>query len=104
MTINDPVCNIRMIDSLNFIPMPLADMSNAFGEIELAKGYFSHLFNLKENQLVTLTHLPDVAYYTPDRDSMKPEARQGFLNGIKKTSNSISKKKFYATASPMWIS
>ena len=50
MSVEVPVCNIRMIDSLNFIPMALADMPKSFGETELAKGYFPHLFNRKENQ------------------------------------------------------
>lgn len=77
MSINVPVFNIRMIDSLNFIPMPLAEMPGSFGETELAKGYFPHLFNRKENQQAVLPHLPDVQYYTPD--SMKPESRAMFL-------------------------
>jgi len=32
MSINVPVCNIRMIDSLNFIPMALAEVPKSFGE------------------------------------------------------------------------
>ena len=51
---------MRFIDSLNFIPMDLADMPKAFGETELVKGYFPHLFNRTENQSVILPHLPDV--------------------------------------------
>ena len=42
MTIQVPVCKMRFIDSLNFIPMPLSDMPKAFGETEIAKGYFPH--------------------------------------------------------------
>jgi hypothetical protein len=76
MSIVVPLFNIRFIDSLNFIPMALADMPKAFGETELAKGYFPHLFNTTENQLSELDHLPDIKYYNPD--SMKPEARQTF--------------------------
>lgn len=55
MSINVPVCKIRMIDSLNFIPMPLAEMPSAFGETELAKGYFPHLFNRNFQTRIT-TH------------------------------------------------
>ena len=77
MSINVPMCKIRMIDSLNFIPMPLADMPVSFGETQLMKGYFPHLFNCKENQSSLLQHLPDIRYYVPD--GMKPEARQKFL-------------------------
>ncbi|WAR10919.1 LOW QUALITY PROTEIN: hypothetical protein MAR_035995 [Mya arenaria] len=38
MSISVAACNIGMIDSLNFIPMSLADMSAAFGKTKLAKG------------------------------------------------------------------
>jgi hypothetical protein len=77
MSITVPKCKIRFIDSINFIPMALADMPSAFGEIELAKGYFPHLFNRKENQNVILDHLPDMKYYCPD--GMKPGKRQKFM-------------------------
>jgi len=86
ISINVPVCKIRMIDSLNFMPMPLSDLPGAFGEMELAKGYFPHLFNRKENQHVKLPHLPDLRYYTPD--SMKPEARITFLKWYEENKNS----------------
>lgn len=76
MSINIPVCKIRMIDSLNFIPMPLGAIPVPFGETELAKGYFPHLFNRKENQNDILEHLPDLCYYAPD--GMKPESREHF--------------------------
>ena len=78
MSIEVPVCKIRFIDSLNFIPMPLADMPKASRETEPTKGYFPHLFNRHENQSVVLPHLPDVQYYNPD--GMKPKARQKFLS------------------------
>lgn len=74
-----------MIDSLNFIPMPLAEMPSAFGETELAKGYFPHLFNRKDNQHIVLSHLPDTHYYTPD--NMKPEAREKFLKWYEENKN-----------------
>lgn len=77
MSIKVPVCKIRFIDSLNFIPMPLADMPKAFGETELAKGYFPHLFNKNENQSAVLSHLPAIKYYNPN--GMKPKDRQCFL-------------------------
>ena len=44
-----PMFNIKFIDSLNFIPMSLAKFPKTFGQDELCKGYFPHLFN-KENQ------------------------------------------------------
>ena len=45
-----PMFNIKFIDSLNFIPMSLAKFPKTFGQDELCKGYFPHLFNKDENQ------------------------------------------------------
>ena len=45
-----PMFNIKFIDSLNFIPMSLAKLPKTFGQTELCKGYFPHLFNKEENQ------------------------------------------------------
>ena len=42
--------DIKFIDSLNFIPMALAKFPKTFGQEELCKGYFPHLFNKDENQ------------------------------------------------------
>ena len=72
-----PHCKIKMIDSINFLPMALAKLPQTFGFNELKKGYFPHLFNRKENQSVVMDTLPDISYYTPD--SMKPEAKEEFL-------------------------
>ena len=85
MSIEIDVCNMRFIDSLNFIPMALADMPKAFGETELAKGYFPHLFNRTENQSVILPQLPDMKYYNPD--GMKPKSREMFLSWYSKHEN-----------------
>jgi len=43
--------HIRVLDSLNFLPMKLAALPKAFGLTELCKGYFPHFFNKRENQL-----------------------------------------------------
>ena len=45
-----PMFNIKFIDSLNFIPMSLAKFPETFGQDELCKGYFPHLFNKDGNQ------------------------------------------------------
>ena len=45
-----PLFNIRFIDSINFIPMSLAKFPKTFGQDELCKGYFPHMFNKDENQ------------------------------------------------------
>jgi hypothetical protein len=41
--------NIRIVDSLNFLPMTLADMPKAFGLSmdDLKKGFFPHFFSAK---------------------------------------------------------
>ena len=45
-----PTFNIKFIDSINFIPMSLAKFPKTFGQDELCKGYFPHMFNKEENQ------------------------------------------------------
>ena len=57
--------------------MALAEMPAAFGENELAKGFFPHLYNRTENQASILKCLPDIVYYNPG--GMKPEIRSKFL-------------------------
>ena len=57
--------------------MALTDMPQAFWEIELAKGFFPHLYNRQENQSSGLKHLPDISFY--NTDGMKPETRTKFL-------------------------
>ena len=42
--------DVRFIDSLNFLPMPLCKFPKTFGSTELAKGYFPHFFNTEANQ------------------------------------------------------
>ena len=50
LSLKVPVWDIRFIDSLNFIPMSLAKFPKTFGQDELCKGYFPHMFNKDENQ------------------------------------------------------
>ena len=50
LSLTIPMLNIKFIDSLNFIPMNLAKFPKTFGQDELCKGYFPHLFNKEENQ------------------------------------------------------
>ena len=60
----------RFMNSLNFIPMKLANFPKTFGIEELAKGYFSHLFNQKENKNY-VGPIPPAPYYNPN--GMNPE-------------------------------
>ena len=69
--------NMRIIDSLNFLPMPLANFPKCFELDELKKGFFPHYFNIPENQEVVLDKLPDVEYYDPD--SMSSSHREEFM-------------------------
>jgi hypothetical protein len=66
--------NIKFIDSLSFIPTRLADFPTTFGLDELAKGYFPHLFNRKENKNY-VGPLPPSPFYNPD--GMSPEEKNG---------------------------
>lgn len=60
------VCgNVRLIDSFNFLPMPLAALPKTFNLNELKKGHFPHLFNTPENQSY-VGKIPDLIYYEPD--------------------------------------
>ena len=50
LSLKVPGWDIRFIDSINFIPMALAKFPKTFGQDELCKGYFPHMFNKEENQ------------------------------------------------------
>ena len=75
ITLTVPMFNIRFIDSLNFIPMALANFPKTFGLDELRKGYFPHLFNRSENQNY-VGPIPSEPYYMPN--SMSTEKRKAF--------------------------
>ena len=83
LTLSVPLFKIKFIDSLSFIPMRLADFPKTFGIDELAKGYFPHLFNKKENETY-VGPIPPSPYYNPN--GMSPNEREKFLewhNGLK---------------------
>ena len=71
-----PMFNMKFVDSLNFIPMSLSKFPKTFGETELCKGYFPHLFNKEKNQDY-IGPIPCQADY--GANFMKPEAREAFL-------------------------
>ena len=71
-----PMFNIKFIDSLNFIPMSLAKFPKTFGETELCKGYFPHLFNKEENWNY-VGPIPCQNDYGVN--FMKPEERKAFI-------------------------
>ena len=65
LTLSVPMFKTKYIDSMNFIPMRLADFPKTFGTEELGKGYFPHLFNRKENENY-LGPIPPTPYYSPN--------------------------------------
>ncbi|XP_055380657.1 uncharacterized protein LOC129611502 [Condylostylus longicornis] len=66
------ISNIRFLDSLNYLPMPLAQLPKAFDlSVNLKKGYFPHLFNTEKNKEY-VGPLPPHEYYNPNLMS-KPE-------------------------------
>ena len=71
-----PMFNIKFIDSLNFIPMSLAKFPKTFGQDELCKGYFPHLFNKEENWNY-VGPIPCQNDYNVN--FMKPEERKAFI-------------------------
>ena len=66
---------IRVLDSLNFLPMALAELPKAFGQTELKKGYFPHKFNTSDHQDY-IGPMPDSWYYDPG--NMKDSKRDAF--------------------------
>ena len=71
-----PMFNIKFIDSLNFIPMSLAKFPKTFGQDELCKGYFPHLFNKEENWNY-VGPIPCQNDYNVN--FMKPQERKAFI-------------------------
>lgn len=78
--------SIKFIDSLNYFPMPLAELPKAFGLTALKKGYFPHLFNTMSNQNY-VGPMPDVSYYSPG--TMKPHEQLKFLEWYESNKTNI---------------
>ena len=70
--------DITILDSLNFMPMPLASLPKSFGLTELKKGFFPHFLNTEGNQHIKLPQLPEKKFYDPD--SMNASTRSVFLS------------------------
>jgi hypothetical protein len=83
------VGKIKIIDSMNFLPMPLSSMPKTFGIPELCKGYFPHLFNRDENIDYNGPY-PDASYYSPS--SMKPGAHEAFYKWYNENKHKVLKK------------
>ena len=68
---------VKILDSLNFLPMKLAALPGAYGETELKKGYFPHFFNSPENQEYVGPYPPPEAY---GAENMTEKDRAAFLH------------------------
>ena len=55
----------KFIDSLCFLPMPLASFPSTSNLTELKKGFFPHLFNTPDNQQY-VGRIPHLEFYDPD--------------------------------------
>ena len=78
--------HIKVIDSLNFLPMKLSKLPKAFGLKELKKGWFPHFFNTRENQEY-LGPYPDPKYY--GCNFMGNEEREECLAWLKSQENCV---------------
>ncbi|CAH3173735.1 unnamed protein product [Porites evermanni] len=56
---------LKFIDSLCFLPMPLASFPSTFNLTELKKGFFPHLFNTPDHQQY-VGRIPDLEFYDPE--------------------------------------
>jgi len=69
--------NIRFVDSLNFLTMPLEQFPKTFGITELKKGFFPHFFNTEINMNYE-GPIPDIDYFKPN--GFKDKKRKEFYD------------------------
>ena len=70
------LADLRFLDSLSFLPMPLAAFPKAFELQELKKGFFPHFFNTQDHQDY-VGPIPAQDYYDPQ--GMSPARKDEFL-------------------------
>ena len=68
--------NVKFLDSLNYLHMPLSALRKAYGLTQIEKGTFPHLFNTPENQNY-IGELPPLSFYSTD--TMSVMERRNFL-------------------------
>ena len=76
---------LTFIDSLCFLPMPLASFASTFNLSELKKGFFPHLFNIPAHQQY-VGRIPDLEFYDPDSmtSSKKEELLQWHAQQVRR--------------------
>ena len=78
--------HLKVIDSLNFLPMKLSQLPKAFGLEELKKGWFPHYFKKKENQNY-MGPYPEARYY--GHDFMSEKEREALLEWLSERENEV---------------
>lgn len=79
MTMTDKSSNVKLVDSLNFLTMPLDSFTKTFGfkksidGFDLKKGFFPHFFNTPYNVANYKGVLPALKYFGPGH--MNPKKR-----------------------------
>lgn len=77
--------NVRFLDSLNYFPMALSELTKAFDlGSGLNKGFYPFLFNTLSNECYR-GPLPDMKFYDPD--NMKADRRTRFLEWYEEHKN-----------------
>ena len=83
--------HIRIIDSVNFLPMPLAAFQKSFDLKNCGKGHFPHFFASPSNYLYKGDLPPMKAY---GYNGMRTEAREDFIQWYNEVANSDQPVKF----------
>lgn len=78
--------DIKLIDSLNFICMPLKKLPKCFGLNDSKKGEFPHMFNKGENQNYIGAY-PEIKYYGVDR--LKTADKEEFVRWYERVQHQI---------------
>ena len=63
--------DVKIICSLSFLPMPLDKFSSTFNLVENAKGFFPHLFNIRQNQNYIGPYPPKIGLSTEIHEFQK---------------------------------
>lgn len=87
MALNVRPLKIRLIDSLNFLPFPLAQFEKSFGLQECTKGYFPHFFAAPKNYSYKGDLPPMEAY---GHNGMRPAGREAFIKWHQEVSSSVT--------------
>ncbi|XP_029021707.1 uncharacterized protein LOC114864876 [Betta splendens] len=74
-----PHYNLKFIDSMSFLPFPLASLPKALGFEDAEKGHFPHKFSSKEN-LIYVGPYPAPEYYGCQQ--MTPKKRENGIHGV----------------------